>query len=91
MNSFTKLGGSSGISPNSSGILKIEKKRKVRDPKKRKQNKLKKDSKNKEEDDSVFLDIDIDGVNDEECEDQTAYGQKKKKKSALCTRIDLKI
>ncbi len=91
MNLFTKLGGTSGISPNSSGVWRVEKKRKVRDPKKRPQNKLKKNSKEKDDDDSVFLDIENYDVIDEECEDQTAYGNKKKKKKSLCARVDLKI
>jgi hypothetical protein len=91
MNSFSKLGGTSGVSPNSSGVWRIEKKRKVRDPKKRQQNKLKKESRNKEEDDSVLLDIEIDDTKNEECEDQSAYGYKKPKKSSLCSRVDLKI
>ena len=91
MNSFTKLSGTSGASPSSSGVWRIEKKRKVRDPKKRKQNKNKKESKEKGDDDSVFLDIKTDNVINEECEDQSAYGHKKKKNNTLCARVDLKI
>lgn len=89
MNTFSKLGGTSGISGNSSGIWRLEKKRKARDKKNRLGNDKKKKQEAKEEDVLIPVDEKLNNEENMECEDQIGYGFKKIK--SRCAKIDLKI
>lgn len=91
MNMFSNMNGMSGIPPVSTGVWRINKKRKTGDKKGRSGKEKKKDKEDDKNQNNIHASESKSNTEDETyCEDQAGYGVTGKKKTR-CTKIDLEI